>query len=348
MRARSSLRCDEAEIPADAIRVDRATLRKSERRDDGSVVYEAVLSRVDARLVYSWGQEVATEEALSDPAYLSGLEGLAVVALHPGAQRVDITDPSTYDEVGTVLSARWDAAEKLVVIRLVVRRTDAIQAIKGGQTGVSEGYAVPHLDATTQPARQLKRVPNHVALTLSGQPRMPGAHIRADQESSMTLETFTALCSGYSLRTDSAAHLREDLDALRQASAAAKAETATEKTRADAAEALVAKLQPAIESLGLDVRADSLDIEGALTARVAEVVELQQRADALGLEIPADAKTPGAIRKALALGLKAPADRCDSDDFCAGVIAAAQPVTAAARMAASAIRADAAPDFTRF
>jgi len=330
---RSTIRCDVADTPvADGeLRLDRSTLHPSKRRDDGSWVYEAHLAYVGRELVYAHGREIATKEALSDATYLDSLKGLAVVARHPKARRVDITKPGTYREVGTILDARWDDGSESTVIEMVVREVDANKAIRElGQTGVSEGYAVTLLDASTNPARQLGRRPNHVALTLDDPPRMAGAHVRVDhQEHSMELAALLALLSGFGLRTDSAEKLHEDLDKLK----AAKKTAEDEKVRADAAEERVEKFAPLLELLDLDSTRTDADIvpalENAIAARSVELAELRLRADALSVELPAEAKTVAQVRKALALALKPDGagddfeGRCDSADFCSGLIASA-------------------------
>lgn len=309
------------QVDATNIRIDTAELRAPKRLDDGSWRYEAVISTTTALLSYDWGQERADEAALSDPAYLDALRGLPVVAKHPRSARVDVEQPGTYTEVGRITGARYDSTRSAAVIELVVSSPAANRRIKAGENGVSEGYTVTQLDTSTKPARQLGRRPNHVALTLELDPRAAGARIRHDhtKDISMELSDFLALCTAFSLRCDSLDHLRADLDALGSHKATADAE----KTRADSAEGALARVAPVLSALGVDPsRTDAVDAPAVLAAAVGEVVELRLRADSLGVKlegVPADA---GAIRKAMALHLGGDPARCDSRDYCDGLIAA--------------------------
>ena len=293
------------------LRFDRATLKKGRKLDDGSVVREAVLSRADVAMSYPWGEEQATEAALSSQAYLEGLRGLAVVAKHPKSVRVDISRPETYREVGVILNARWDSAERCVVIEIVIRDAEANKAVEAGQTGVSEGYAVPHLDTSSQPALQMVRVPNHVALTLDDPPRMPGANIRNDHNKTevpkMELVQLLAMLAGFKIRADSAANFHSDIQALFDS----KAELEEVKTRADSADKKVAELQPIVDAIGV---ADVKDIDAAISDRVAKVVKARVRADSLGVKIPEDVVSESGILAHIAKERfpKADLTRCDA------------------------------------
>ncbi len=320
-------RCDRADLET-RVRTDRATLRSARVLDDGSVVRDAILARADAVLVYPWGTEVATEEALSDPEYLSGLRGLTVTARHPASERVD-QGRTDHVDVGTVLSARYDADDRAVVLELVIKDTEANNAIEEGQTGVSEGYTVPRMDATVTPARQLKRVPNHVALTLDSPPRMPGAHVRADgQEPTMTIEQVLAVLSARGLRTDAIEHISADLDALR--------------TRADSIDERDAQLAAYADALPGD-GGPKERVDAIVSGRVAELIALHRRADELGEEID-PALHLDAARKALAVALGGDAQRCDSADYAQAVIDMASVPDAATRFASTSTRADASDD----
>lgn len=307
-----------------AYRLDRATLRKGVRLGDGSVRREAVLARADVAMVYPWGTEIATEEALSDPGYLDSLRGLALVARHPAAAVVDISRPDTYREVGVVTDARWDSAERAVVIEVVIRDAAANRAVESGQDGVSEGYTVTQLDSSVSPARQLGRQSNHVALTLDAPPRMPGARLRIDSEE--TPMDFAPLLAAFGLRVDSPDHLRQDLDALR-----AKADTAT--TRADAADATVSAYRDVLGEGDARQRLDALVQEG-----VAATVAVYRRADELGHKLD-DGLTLAQARKALAVACGAEPARCDSAEYAQAVIDLARKPDANATFAASATTA---------
>ena len=83
-----------------------------------------------------------------------------------------------------------------------------------------------------------------------------------------------------------------------------------------------------VEELGDACRGDSASFKSALYARIAreanEMSELKSRADALGLKIePKDSAS--ALRKELAMALGGDAKRCDSADYCDGLIASAKP-----------------------
>lgn len=310
-------------VETDVVRVDRSTLRRARTLDDGSVVYEAVLARADVPMRYAHGEEVATVEALSDPEYLEALRGLSVTVLHPPRDRVDvdIDHPDAIRRVGTVVGSRYDTAERAAIVEFVLFDPAAIERVKR-ENGVSEGYRADVVRTPGKPGRQIRRRPNHVALAFGKPPRMPGAGARVDTTSegkTMDPTALLVLLSAFALRTDTAENLREDLDALKAARDAAEAE----KLRADTAEAEVALLRPVLEALGGDTRTDTsgpIDVDALLASRVGEVVRLRERGTALGIKVPDALTGAGDIRRHLAKALGGDETRCDSADYCDGVI----------------------------
>jgi len=262
-------------------------LRSPVRLDDGSVRVEAVTSVAGALLVYPWGTETATPEALSDPLYHEALRGLAITLHHPASGRQSAGDP----RVGTVLSARYDSGE--LIQEWVIYDPAAADAVMSGRLReASDGYRVPAESLVD--GEQRRRIPNHVAITDRG--RATGTTIRIDEESTMTEEQIKAM------------------------------------------------LAPIMERLAA-LEADDEDIvdekEGEMTERPEDIADrllvLHRRADALGVVIPVEHRTEAAISRHLATSLGGDAARCDSVDYCAGVIASAKSPTAADRFV---LRAD--------
>lgn len=312
------------------LRLDAGTLRPPRMQADGSVRFEAVLARVDAPLPYPHGVEVATEAALSDRAYLDALVGLAVVVHHPegGSHRIDEaprnrTGERRGVEVGRVLSARYDTAERHVVVDLLITKRDAIRRIRAKELGeVSEGYRVPASKLVKRAdgiSEQQQRIPDHVALTDRGRPG--GTTIRTDEEGRMDPKDIEAVVRTVltEVRADEAVAAKQT-----QESAAVK--------RADAAEAALGSV---LGELGLKPGASVADVRTAIGKRADAVVALRRRADELGVQLPTEGDEV-TLTAALAKGLRADAARCDADP------AYARAVVDLAR-APSTTRADAAP-----
>lgn len=275
-------------------------------RDDGSVIYEAVLAWADRPLSYSWGTETPTEEALSDPAYLDGLRGLPVTVQHPSRGRVDVGDP---ERVGTVLSARWDSARRCVVVELLISDPEALRRIRARElTEVSAGYRVP--PESLVDGRQTRRISNHIALCERG--RMPGATIRLDEVSRMTPEDMAAIKA---MMAELLAPLIAQMDAEDEPEPPAQmdeeAMEAVVQERADAVVGLRLHAQslgltPKPEAKGLralardlagqlgSTRTDSLDADLAYVEAVA--AERSQRADSRAQIRDAVISTPARAR----------------------------------------------------
>lgn len=273
----------------DAEALDADGLRAPWQQDDGSWRYEAVADRADAPLVYPWGTEVATEAALSDPAYRQGLVGLAVTVHHPasGVHRVD----EAGEEVGRIVGSRWDAARRLGVVDFVVSKRRAHERIQRRElTEVSVGYSVPDLHMRADGVgEQRRRRGNHVALTPRG--RMPGATIRTD-EVSMDPETIKAL--------EALLDARE----ARRNDAAVTAITAERDAAVKRADALCA-------AIGVAPDATPEAVTAAIVARTDEIVAVRQRASANNVALP-ESGTAQELRRVLAIGLGADPKRIDA------------------------------------
>lgn len=297
------------------LRADRATLSPPRKRGAGEVVFDAVLARADVPMVYEWGTEVATVEALSDPAYLDGLKGTSLTTMktapHRNGQRPHHS-PTDGGVVGSVLSARWDAEDKLVAVEIVVHDGPTLAAIDAGELrDLSETYAPTVRTRADGVVEQTARSTNTIAIVPRG--RMPGAFIRADG-AEMTEEQIKA-----AIKAAIAEQMRADADHAAALQAA--------NDRADAAEGALKALR---ESIGL--QADSADVSGALATKVAEGiaadVKLTARASELGITLP-EGSTPATRLKDIAVACGGDKLRADADPaYCEGVIAVAQPTAA--------------------
>ena len=294
------LRLDEAPVDASpTVRADRAVLRSPRVQPDGAVRYDAVLAYADRELVYPWGSEVASDAALSDPVYLSALEGLAVTLRHPRSERVDVREPEEGDGrvVGTVLGARWDAEDRAVVLDLVVQDAQALAAIEARDIReLSEGYDVPVLERRKDgPAIQRQRRPNHVALVERG--RMPGAVLRADggtmdDEMKARFDALDGAIGGYKSRMDKC---EARMDELQKRMDAAFPPDKAEAEETD-------------EKESVEGRADAVEAE--VEARIAA----RRRCDAHGFTPGAEVRTARDLTRALAAHLGAPQARLDAAD----------------------------------
>jgi hypothetical protein len=311
-----------------SIRLDALALRPPRQLDDGTRVYDAALVYAGRPLQYGWGTEIPTAEALADKAYLDGFKGLSVVVHHPPSLRVDngqVPKQGNGKRVGTAFDARFDATEGAVIVSLAVHEPSDQREVERLRN-VSEGYRAETQPVGHRVAVQTKRTPNHIAITDT--PRADGAQIRVDEhdakESPMAAETKQF----------------DIADALRMIGEA-DARTATEKVRADTAEAKVVKLEGDITKAASDkvaadkTRADAqeAEIDRLANERVVELLKLKTRADSLGVKIPETAITLADRKAALAKALGCP-DGTDAEAF----IAATEKVRADSKGKSSADR----------
>lgn len=301
---------------ASTVRLDAVALGAPTYREDGSAIFEGVLARVGVPLVYEWGTEVATEDALRDPVYLDGLTGRAIVVHHPasGSHRIDSRRGA---EAGRVLSARYDEAGKHVAIRFVVTRRAAISDIRAGRLPqLSEGYTIPEGSLRKRADgvyEQLRRVTDHAALTDSA--RAAGAIIRTD-EVPMDPEDIEALAAKVA-----------DIIASRRNDADTSAKVADANRRADEA---VAARDAVLAELGLKADAKPADVAAAVAARAEAVVAIRRRADELGQPLPATGTLEELTRELAKKLPRADTKRCDDLAYCQAVIDLAQSRTDAA------------------
>lgn len=271
--------------------------------------YSAILARADQEMVYPWGREIAAEEALSDPAYLEALRGLAVTLRHPKAERVDVRRPEAADGrvVGTVLGARWDAEDRAVVLDLVVSDAAALAALDAREIReLSEGYDVTTLERRKDgPSIQRRRATNHVALVERG--RMPGAIVRTDEGATMDNEEMSKRFDELGALIGGAAGRIDKCEARMDAMAA----RFDAKFPPDKAEADEATDEAEVEG---EARMDAAQLEAVIAAEVDARVAVRARCDAFSFVAPASATKAADITKALALHLGAPAARLDAAD----------------------------------
>lgn len=280
-------------VDAPELRTDRATLRAPKVLADGSLRVEAVSVTVGEILDYPWGKEVATEAAMKDPEYLDNSRGLAITRNHVKGGRVSRKNQDK--RVGTITGARYDEGEKCAIRELTISDPQTIADFFAKKFPyVSETYDAPKShrvlreDGVTE---QGKRIPNSIALT--DNPRAKSAHIRTD-EADMNEEEISALIA----------------KAVKPLNAQIK-----ELTDAQALATLVVK--PEVEDVVHQDSADDIaDRIVALKLRAAEL-----RVDAAKLE---GVKGEANLAKTLATELGADAARCDSLDYCHGVIDAAK------------------------
>lgn len=293
-------------------RNDRVTLRSPRMLNDGSVVFDAVLAVAGRPLEYEWGTETPTAEALSDSEYLDALRGLSVLYQHPTSGLVEGSAPREGHgrRMGTVLGARYEADTGEVVVELAIPEASDQDAIRRGLREVSEGY-IPELETRDGATYQVKRRPNHVAVTERG--RAEGARIRVDAGEYVMdqNEMYQKLAEMY----DMLKSIFEYTDSMK-----AKMDQSN-KDEEKMVEAVVAEM-------GDEVRSDAAAFRARLDARIRDEVKacvaLRLRADALDIKLPESAETASDLRKALALALGGDAARCDSADYCDGIIAGAK------------------------
>lgn len=188
-------RCDRMDVPT--------TL------DTGARRLPVVLARVGV-LRYAWGNERVDAASLADPAFAEACAGIPVMVgvddlEHP--QRVEVGDDGGTVRAGTLLSARFDAAQGALVGELVVDTPEGLAAVARGVRGVSLGYkadCIPtapedRADGATH-VRTRMYAPNHLILTLV--PRGgPSVAVRADggsmEMSPEALTSFSTRLDGY-------------------------------------------------------------------------------------------------------------------------------------------------------
>ncbi len=299
-----------ADRSTETLRADRITLRRPRRQADGSWRYDGILAIAEVPMHYADRVEVATVEALSDPAYLESLRGISITTAKSAPHKTGRPiDTSRGDRaVGTVLDAKWLHADMCVKLDLVVHDAQTNRDIADKKiTELSEGYFPSTRLREAGVYEQTKRVTNHVCIVEAG--RCDGARLRADEEDAMTPEQIAA-----AIQAGLKENLRADaLDAEKKRADDAEAALADEKKRADTAEAELAALR---NSIGM--QADSDDISSALESKVAEMVAadsaLLEDARELGIELP-EGSTPATRLKDIAVALGADALRADSADF---------------------------------
>lgn len=307
------LRADRAHY---VYRADRMDLPRKVVQSDGSVRYHAILARADAPMQYSWGTEVATEQALSDPEYLAGLRGISLItvksATHQNGKPINVRDDAR--AVGTVLDATWHADEKLVRIEMVVNDRETLDDIDAGRIlELSEAYLPTVRTRADGVIEQLKRQTNHVALVEEG--RMPGTGIRADrtEDTEMTPEQIAQIATAVAerMRADSEEETYADkLEAMEK-------ERADAMDRADKAEKMLADIRKAL-GMNADSADGDIDLKSQIDAMVADAVRadsaILDEARELGVEIP-DESTPATRLRDVAVALGADATRADSADY---------------------------------
>lgn len=129
---------------SDRLRLDRSSLRSPVIKADGTVVYEAVLSRAGV-LDYknddgSWRGEHRPEVEVFSPKSMASFDGMALTDYHPGATTPVTASNRTKLNRGYIVpgSLRRDGMELIGAIHV----TDAnlIASINAGRTAVSLGY----------------------------------------------------------------------------------------------------------------------------------------------------------------------------------------------------------------
>lgn len=282
--------------PDDTMRLDVAALRRPVLLADGSLRVDAVVAYVGRDLPYPWGVETPTEEALSDPEYLDACRGLAVTVHHPKGGRAKVGDGL---RIGTITDARYDEADRATIRELTITDPVTIRRILDRElTEISEGYDVPRAHrrvAEDGRIEQLKRVPQHYSLTTPGRARMRGATLHLDEDDTMDKEEIAAMIAA------ALAPLMERMDAY--------------------GERLDAMDKPEVT--------EEVDIEERMDERAADIAEqiidIRVKAGLLGIDIPADVRGLDAIAKHVAVKAGGEEARCDSLDYCHGVIAVAKP-----------------------
>lgn len=294
-----------------SFRNDKLDLRSPRVLDDGTKVYTAVLARADSPLEYRWGTEYPTKEALSDTEYLEGLRGISFLERHPPSTKVARGRTPTQGRgrrMGTVITSRFDEATSEVIIEIAVPVPEDQEKIEAQLFEVSEGYD-PQIHIDEAGVRwQIKRKPNHVAATDMG--RANGARIQTDSEET-DLEELMQMMKD----------MMSKLDGL-------ESKWKSEEPVMNMDSKPLDELTHAVtEELGDKARNDSASFKSALKERIErEAKDMSSLLDkARQLEVSVKGSTAGELRKNLALALGADAARCDSADYCDGVISSREP-----------------------
>lgn len=216
--------------PASRVRVDDIALASPVRLHTGSVRYTGVAATTDP-MVYPWGTERATPEALASEALHEEMRGLPVI-MADEMHGDDVTLDTIRDHrVGTITRAWYDADAEELRVEVVIDDPDALAAIERGER---RGLSVRYRADTDAEGNQTRRhLSNHIHLTPS--PR-GGARtqIRADSaaegDETMDDEQMQALAAavaealmermdammermdGYMERMDAMTSEREDMD----------------------------------------------------------------------------------------------------------------------------------------
>lgn len=298
-------------------RVDRAELRKPRVLDDGTKIFEACLATADEPLVYPWGIEYPTKEALSDPEYLEALRGISVVVFHPEDREIKngkAPKSGAGRRMGQNLSARFDESTNKVLVELAIPESEDQALIETALGQVSEGYTPVLKQRTDGAYDQIKRKPNHIAVVDEGRADKP--YIRTDQKegSKMTLEELVSKLQDL---VSNATASKEAIDSAKQEA---------DMVRSDSKK-MVEFIDAVAKELGEDVRNDAAKVSSAIRARCEIegnlIAGLREKAQALKVTVPATAKDSQSIRKSIALSIGAEQTRCDSADYCDGLIDAA-------------------------
>ena len=311
-------------ITAPEYRCDRAQLRKPRVLDDGTKIYEAQLAVAGRPLEYPWGTEIPTKEALSNPKYIEGLRGISIIAHHPPKQKIVGGRAPKEGEgrrIGSNISARFDDATSAVVIEMAIPEAEDQKIIESQLRQVSEGYTPTLQRNDDGKIYQTDRTTNHIAVTWEG--RADDAFIRTDAKLGGSVDLEKMMARLEELMTE-VSDMKAKLADMGSAKDAAVSDAAAARVDSAKANAIVDAF---VKELGEEARNDASKVSALLQARYqAEgllLSELKSKANALKVTLPDTAVDAKSIRKHLAVSLGADAARCDSADFCDGLIEAA-------------------------
>lgn len=157
------------------LRFDRSTLQAPRVQGDGTIIYDAVLSRAGVFKYLntdgSWRNEYRPASEVFNPASMATFDGMAVTDYHPNGIPVDVENRTALGR-GYIVpgSLRRDGMELIGSIHI----TDAnlIAAVKNGRTAVSLGYfqdRIPENGVSTEDGlpytyRQSNMRGNHAAI----------------------------------------------------------------------------------------------------------------------------------------------------------------------------------------
>lgn len=288
-----------------SLRTDRVMLRKPERLPSGGRRGEMVVARVGLHR-YAWGVELVHADALSDPDHIAAYEGVPIYdgVTHPDPSSLTAAQREEA-RIGTVLSARWDAAERAVVARYVLDTQRGEAVVRRGWRQVSPYY---HADTVRRDGThdgqpytyvQTRRYRiDHVLITPQGR---GGREVEIRLDSANTqggpvadTDVKAALAEALAPLVADLAHVKERADALAERIPEPPAnDEGPTGPRFDSAAAIV----KAVADGKIDVP-DGASIEDAARLVVAKAVG-KERADALPAEsLDAVIATAAAIRPA--------------------------------------------------